>query len=88
MLSGLLNSNRAVNVNIRIMRTFWKMEDMLLTHKDILKKLAELEKKLLKNDNKSKKSEQDIQRIFMVLQQLLDPPPEPRKKIGYKLPKE
>ncbi|MCC6691586.1 MAG: ORF6N domain-containing protein [Bacteroidia bacterium] len=87
MLSGLLNSDRAIRVNIQIMRTFWKMEDMLLTHKDILKKLTELEKKLLKSNTRTKKSEEDIQRIFIVLQQLLEPPQEPRKQIGYKLPK-
>ena len=88
MLSGLLNSERAITVNIGIMRTFWKMEDMLLTHKDILKKLAELEKKLLKNDTRTGKSEEDIQRIFIVLQQLLEPPQEPRKRIGYKINKD
>lgn len=83
MLSGILNSDKAIMVNIQIMRVFWKMEDTLLTNKDILKKLAELEKKLLKGNVKTRKVEEDIQRIFIVLQQLLDPPQEPRKKIGF-----
>ena len=87
MLSGLLNSDNAIAVNIRIMRIFWKMEDMLLTHKDILNKLTEIEKQLIKNEQRTGKSEVEIQQIFTVLQQLLEPPIEPRKKIGFKIPK-
>ncbi|MBL4753426.1 MAG: ORF6N domain-containing protein [Flavobacteriales bacterium] len=42
MLSGILNSDWAITVNIQVMRTFWKMEDMLLTHKDLLLELEEI----------------------------------------------
>lgn len=85
MLSGILHSDRAIMIHIQIMRVFWKMEDMLLTHKDILKKLEEIGATLIKHDNRIEKKEEDIQRIFIVLKQLLDPPQEPRKKIGYKI---
>ena len=46
MLSGVLNSDRAIEVNIRIIRIFTKLREMLLTHKDILLKLEKIEKEL------------------------------------------
>jgi hypothetical protein len=45
MLSSVLNSERAVEVNIQIMRTFVKLREMMSTHKDLPRKLSELEKK-------------------------------------------
>ena len=45
MLSGVLNSARAIQVNIAIMRTFVKLREMLSTHKDLARKLADMEKK-------------------------------------------
>ncbi len=77
MLSSVLNSKQAIDVNIHIIRVFTKMREMLLTHKDILLKLEQLEKATLKNSN-------DVQIIFTALKQLLDPPIPSRKKIGYK----
>ena len=84
MLSGILHSYRAIMINIRIMRAFRKMEDMQLAQKDILKKLEKIETTLLKHDNRIVKKEEDIQRIFIVLKQLLSPPKTPRKKIDFK----
>ena len=52
MLSGVLNSERAINVNIHIMRVFSRMREMLTSHKDILKKLEELERKDTEQDDK------------------------------------
>jgi hypothetical protein len=45
MLSSVLNSDRAIEVNIQIMRTFVKLREMLSTHKDLARKLADMEKK-------------------------------------------
>ena len=45
MLSGVLNSERAINVNIHIMRVFSRMREMLASHKDILKKTRRTGKK-------------------------------------------
>src|SRR3972149_8476390 len=45
MLSSVLNSERAILVNIQIMRAFTKLREILLTHKDLAKKIAEMEKK-------------------------------------------
>jgi len=45
MLSTVLNSDRAIDVNIQIMRTFVKLREMMASHKDLAKKLSDLEKK-------------------------------------------
>lgn len=77
MLSSVLNSERAIDVNIRIIRIFTKLREMLLTHKDILLKLEQLEKQVIQNSD-------EIQIIFTALKQLLNPSTEPRKPIGFK----
>ena len=84
MLSGVLNSDRAIDVNIRIIRIFTKLREMLLTHKDILLKMDKVEKNMMQQDGKMKQYEKDIQMIFEALKQLLNPPQEPRKRIGFK----
>ncbi len=84
MLSGVLNSDRAIEVNIRIIRIFTKLREMLLTHKDILLKLEKIENELMKNESRTSKNESNIQMIFEALKQLLNPPQEPRKRIGFK----
>jgi hypothetical protein len=84
MLASVLNSERAIAVNIQIVRIFTKVREMLLTHKDILLKLEQIEKKMLKQDDHNKKVENEIQLIFQALKNLLNPPQPERKKIGYK----
>ncbi len=77
MLASVLNSDRAIAVNIQIVRIFAKMKEMLLTHKDILLKLEQLENEVTSHD-------ENIQMIFEVLKQLLSPKPAmPRNKIGF-----
>jgi hypothetical protein len=89
MLSSVLNSETAIKVNIRIMRIYTKMRELLLTHKDILVKLEQIEKKLLNQDARSNKHEADIRIIFEALKQLLSPPPaKPRPRIGFRRPNE
>ncbi|HWC53393.1 MAG TPA: ORF6N domain-containing protein [Chitinophagaceae bacterium] len=77
MLSGVLNSEIAIQVHIQIIRVFAKMREMLLTHKDILLQLEKIEKKLTGHD-------EDIALIFQYLRQLLNPPQTPRPKIGFR----
>ena len=84
MLSGVLNSDRAIDVNIRIIRIFTKLREMLLTHKDILLKIEKVEKNMMQQDGKMKQYEKDIQMIFEALKQLLNPPQEPRRRMGFK----
>ncbi len=81
MLSSILNSKTAIEVNIQIMRVFTRMRELTLTHKDILLKLEQLEKK-------SNKHDEEIQLIFSYLKKLLNPPQPPRRRIGYKADKE
>ena len=77
MLSSVLNSSKAIAVNIKIIRIFTRMREILYSHKDLLLRLDQLERKVNKND-------QDIQMVFKVLKQLLNPSLPPRKKIGFK----
>ncbi|MDP2923102.1 MAG: ORF6N domain-containing protein [Candidatus Omnitrophota bacterium] len=76
MLSSVLKSKRAVQVNIMIMRAFTKLRELLLTHKDLAIKLEALEKKYANHDKK-------IQDIFEAIRQLLQPPAEEKRKIGF-----
>jgi len=78
MLSSVLNSERAIQVNIAIMRAFVKLKQILYAHKELVHKLDELERKIEKHDV-------DIQSIFRAIRQLMAPPPEkPRRMIGFK----
>jgi hypothetical protein len=84
MLSSVLNSETAIEVNIQIIRIFTRIREVFLTHKDVLLKMEQLEKKILQQDEKTNKHEDEIQLIFNALKQLLNPPKEPRNVVGYK----
>lgn len=77
MLSSVLNSPTAINVNIQIIRVFTKMRSLLLTHKDILLQLEKMEKKMGKHD-------EQIALVFNYLKKLLNPPQQPRPRIGFR----
>jgi hypothetical protein len=68
MLSSVLNSERAIQVNIQIMRVFVKLRNMLSTHRKLAYKLQELESKIENHDK-------DIKSIFEVIRQLMAPSP-------------
>jgi len=76
MLSGVLNSPRAEQVNIAIMRAFVRLRETLSLHKELAQKLAELERKI-ENHN------EHIQTLFEAIHQLMEPPEEPRREIGF-----
>src|SRR6185369_939506 len=78
MLSSVLNSKQAIEVNIRITRIFTKMREMLFSNKDILLKLNQLERSIHGHDK-------DIQIIFEALIFFLMLRQPPRKRIGFKL---
>ena len=69
MLSSVLNSEKAIQINIRIMRAFTKLRDVLATHKDLQKKIEEHDKQ--------------IKYVFQILNRILTPPRPSRKKIGF-----
>jgi ORF6N domain len=78
MLSSILGSERAVNVNIQIMRIYTRMREMILTHKDILLQLEKIEKKIMGHD-------EDIQLIFNCVKQLIQASvPVKRSRIGFR----
>ena len=84
MLSSVLSSETAIEVNIQIIRIFTRIREVLITHKDVLMKMEQLEKKILKQDEKTNKHEEEIQLIFNALKQLLNPSQEQREPIGFK----
>ena len=78
MLSSVLKSNRAVNVNIEIMRTFVKLHEKLLSNKDLEKKIFEME---FRYDAKFKI-------VFDALDELLKPSDLENKELGFKVKEE
>ena len=84
MLSSVLKSDRAIQVNIQIMRVYTKMKELLLTHKDIILKIEQLEKKLMKQDRKNKKYDEQMQLLFAYLKELLPKQNESMRRIGYR----
>ena len=75
MLSSVLNSDRAIEVNIQIMRTFIKLREMMLSHKDLAHKIEALERKFMEHDRK-------FIVVFNAIKQLLKEKEEPPKKKG------
>lgn len=76
MLSGVLNSERAIQVNIAIMRAFVRLKAIISTHKDLVYKLSRLETKTERHD-------EEIKAIFKVIHQLMAPPEVPKRRIGF-----
>ena len=73
MLSTVLNSDRAIDVNIAIMRTFVKLRKMLESHEKLAKMLAEMEEKY----------DEQFRMVFEVLNELMAAPEPSKKKIGF-----
>jgi hypothetical protein len=78
MLSSVLNSARAIEVNISIMRAFVRLREVVSTHKKLEVKLSELERKMEKHD-------ESIEAIFEAIRQLMTPPEKARRKIGFEV---
>lgn len=74
MLSSVLNSERAIAVNIQIMRTFTKIREMLATHKELKQKVEEMEKKY----------DYQFKVVFDAIKQLIEPSQKSTKRIGFK----
>lgn len=77
MLSSVLTSERALAVNITIMRTFVKLRQLLATHAELAHRLDELEWRESERDGK-------VQYFFETIQHLIEAPePEPKRQIGF-----
>ena len=86
MLSSVLSSDMAIEVNIRIMRVFTKLREALLAHRDILLKLEQLDKKLVNIGHDVKMHDGEIETIFELIKEIMEEKmrPLPRNPIGYK----
>ena len=75
MLSTVLHSDRAIEVNISVMRAFVKLRMILSTHKELVRKLEELENKY----------DAQFRSVFEAIRQLMIPPEKPRRQIGFRI---
>lgn len=73
MLSSVLKSERAITVNIQIMRTFTKIREMLATHKELRQKIEEMEQKY----------DYQFKIVFDAIKQLIEPSLKPKTRIGF-----
>jgi phage regulator Rha-like protein len=76
MLSSVLNSKRAIDVNIAIMRAFVKMREILATNKEFSAKLEKMEEQLAEHDDQ-------FRVVFEAIKQLLKEDDKPKRKIGF-----
>lgn len=77
MLASVLNSERAVEMSLAVIRVFVKLRAMLSAHKELAAKIGELESRIERHDK-------EIQAIFQAIKQLMTPPPTPPKRpIGF-----
>jgi DNA-directed RNA polymerase sigma subunit (sigma70/sigma32) len=76
MLSSILNSDRAIRVNVAIMRTFVKLRQTLESNRDLAQKFSELERRVGKHDV-------EIATILEAIRQLMARPEKPRREIGF-----
>jgi hypothetical protein len=79
MLSSVLNSEKAIEVNIAIMRAFVQMRKFLETHRELALKLEELERTVLSHD-------ENIQLIFETIRHMIEKKSEPMEPVGFKIP--
>lgn len=77
MLSSVLKSHRAVQVNIAIMRAFVRLRELMATHKDLARKIEELERQ-------QKQQGLKIDAVFRALKELMAAPAKPKRTIGFK----
>ncbi|OGW22591.1 MAG: DNA-binding protein [Nitrospirae bacterium GWA2_46_11] len=75
MLSSVLNSKRAIHVNIQIMRTFTRIREMLISNTELARKIEALEKKY----------DSQFKVVFDAIRQLMTPPETKKKKIGFEV---
>ncbi|NQU17077.1 MAG: ORF6N domain-containing protein [Candidatus Saganbacteria bacterium] len=82
MLSSVLKSKRAVQVNIAIMRTFVRLKQVLATHKDLAQKLTQLEDKF---EKRCIKNEAQIQLVFDAIRKLIETESKPKNRMGFRV---
>ena len=78
MVASVLNTKRAIEVSVFVVRAFIKLREMLATHKELAHRLAELERRLESHD-------EAIHSLFSAIRQLMTPPAPKRRPIGFRL---
>ncbi len=78
MLAAILNSSRAVEASVHVVRAFVRLREILSTHKELAEKVKQLELTIEKHD-------EQIIAIFEAINQLLKPPPVPKRKMGFEV---
>ena len=80
MLSSVLRSQRAVRVNIQIMRTFVRLRKILASHQDLRRKIEAIEKRF---EGRFQEQDQKFLKIFEAIKKILEPPARPKRRIGF-----
>ncbi len=92
MLSSVLGSQRAIAVNIEVMRTFVRVRALIATHAELAARLAELEDQAealaSSHDTFSRETRVQLKQVFDVLRALTTPPDPPKRPIGFVVPRE
>lgn len=78
MLASVLNSPRAAQVSIYVVRAFVRLRETLSTHKELTVKLMELENRIEKHDG-------HIHTLFAAIRRLMEPPEKPKREIGFRI---
>lgn len=76
MLSSVLNSQHAIQINIHIMRVYSRLRELFLANKDVVIRIEQVEKQMMKQDQK-------IELLFTYLDKFIDQTEKPREKIGF-----
>ena len=76
MLASVLNSDKAIKISIHIIKAFVKLRNVISAHKELAHKLEQLERKTVKHDT-------EIQAIFEAIRQLMKPPEQSKRRIGF-----
>lgn len=84
MLSSVLSSERAIQVNIAIIRAFVRLRQLLATHEELAQRLSELERHQLDQDYRIDQHHQQIEAVFATIEEMIAAPPDSSKRrIGF-----
>jgi ORF6N domain len=92
MAAAILNSPRAVEVSVYVVRAFVRLRELAATHGDLAKRLDELEQKTealaMQHDTFSRNTRNQLKQVFDALRELMTPPDPPKRPIGFVTPKD
>ena len=90
MAATILNSSRAVEISVYVVRAFVRLREMAATHGDLAGRLDELEHKTealaMQHDTFSRNTRNQLKQVFNALRELMTPPDPPKRPIGFVTP--